>query len=97
MITRQEYLSSSSSLHQEYFLQFGNPVIRKMLESSISVDKLRESTDPYFNDIPLKWWDNLANYVDPYMDRKLLKEVGEINSLSVRVCTLKAIARDMVR
>jgi hypothetical protein len=99
MITRQQYLSSPSSLHHEYFLQFSNPVIRGILKRSIfdSDKKLKESTDPHFNDIPLKWWDDIANFIAPYINNTKLVELGEINSLSTRVCILKAIAQEMIK
>jgi hypothetical protein len=62
-----------------------------------SVKSLKESTDPHFNDIPLRWWDDIANFIAPYINNTKLVELGEINSLSTRVCILKAIAREMIK
>ena len=95
IIHRNQY-HTDPSIHNEYFFQFANPIIRRILSNSITLEQLSESKDPHFNDIPLDRWDSIAKYITPYINNERLKEAGEFNSLSTRVCILKAIAKDIV-
>ena len=95
IIHRNQY-HTDPSIHDEYFLQFANPIIRRILSNSITVEQLRESKDPHFNDIPLDRWDSIAKYITPYINNERLKEAREFNSLSTRDCILKALAKDLV-
>jgi len=44
--------------HEEYYAQFGIHLI-KLVENSIGKQRILESNDPYFNDIPLAEWNRL--------------------------------------
>ena len=41
--------------HEEYYAQFGIHLI-KLVENRIGKQRILESNDPYFNDIPLAEW-----------------------------------------
>ncbi len=83
MKTRNHYINGDIS-HNDYYDQFVNRDIIRVVERRIRVDKIKKSTCEHFNDIPLKNWDNIS---------------GVVNvrgfSLSDRVCTLKAAARQI--
>ena len=93
MITRKEYLSGEAS-HNAYHRQFVTPGIKKMVETSIGKERIRKSVDPNFNDIPLKEWDTLSNFLGPSTNTKL-KECGDYLTLSTAVCILKEAARQL--
>lgn len=94
MKTRQQYLNKEIT-HQEYYSQYVNAGITSRVKSSIGEKRIKESTDPHFNDIPLFEWDRLGLPVG-YRIIEMVKENGDFNSLSFQVCVNKAAAR-MIR
>jgi hypothetical protein len=80
--------------HNEYYGQFVTDSIIRSVKSFIGEDRIRNSTDPHFNDIPLHLWDRLSDSMksqltifDEYEDGK------KYYSLCSGVCTLKQAAR----
>jgi len=65
MITRKEYMDKEYT-HEEYYGQFVNDAIIKIVGDSIGVDRIKASTDKHLNDIPLKEWDNLVPAMHSY-------------------------------
>lgn len=92
MITRKEYMNNSSVLHNEYYSQFVTPFIISYVKASFGEKRIKASTDPYFNDIPLYLWDNMVSFVLSESKTKR-KEINEGNSISTGVCIAKAAAR----
>jgi hypothetical protein len=71
MITRQAYLDGFCS-HREYYAQFVNDYIIAYVARQIGGQRLIESTNEHFNDIPLEEWDSLV-LVDMIHSEKYLE------------------------
>jgi hypothetical protein len=71
----------------------GMTILQKEVAKYIGIDRLRASTDPYFNDIPLREWDKLA---DGLNNSSLGSFYFRGGSLSQRVCLLKDAARSLI-
>lgn len=96
MITRQQYMASSGSLHQAYYLQFVTPTIESTVRSKVGLDRLLRSRDPYFNDIPLSLWDRVSETCRHSLAARTRELTGQATySLSDGVCAAKACARKM--
>jgi hypothetical protein len=88
MITRKQYLAGKASF-QEYYGQFVTTAVLAAIKCRFGL-ALAKSTDPHFNDIPLRDWDLLADRLRPVLGRRIAEanENGGV-SLSDLVCTLK--------
>ena len=92
MYTRKQYLNKECSFN-EYYEQFGQHLTHDV-EAFIGKDKIINSTDSSFNDIPLKEWDQLAPIVRITVGRAIAEANGTGGiSLSDCVCSAKAAAR----
>ena len=85
--------------HQTYYGQFATPAVVALVAARIGTDRIKNSKNEHFNDIPLTIWDQLAPTVRAYVGGK----IGESNattyannaravSLSDCICTAKAAA-----
>ena len=97
-MTHEEYLELSrtddgiEAFHM-YYGQFVTPYVKELVRARIGEDRIRASKDMYFNDIPLKLWDELIPCVRH--DISVMNE--EINgtrgvSMCECVCTMKTAA-----
>jgi len=73
--------------HRAKYARLVYPSTRNMVERHIGRVRICESKDPYFNDIPLKEWDILANLCR-------ISDNG-VTSLSISVCTYKEAAQQI--
>lgn len=89
MITHADYMKDNSNLHHTYFSQFVTDSVKKRVERTIGLDRIKASTGKHFNDIPLAMW--YAMY--PIYSGELLEQLGEWNTISTTVCVAKAAAR----
>ena len=98
MYTRKDYMAGACD-HQTYYGQFATPAVVALVAGRIGVDRIKNSKNEHFNDIPLIVWDQLAPIVRSYVGGK----IGESNattyangtrtvSLSDCICTAKAAA-----
>ena len=108
MITRKQYMETKTvdgkrvtfDLHQAYFLQFATNRTRVLVLSGIGKDRILASTDPHFNDIPLKEWDDLNRQISETINQRLKGQAegfpeGKFGwSDSDSVCIAKAVARE---
>lgn len=92
MITRKEYMNNSNDLHRAYYAQMVTDQHKRSIIQLFGLDRLLTCTDPHLNDIPLRCWDNLANSIKV----SNLKQYGENNSLSSKVCILKEAAKQII-
>ena len=97
-MTRKEYLDLSrlgngiEAFHQ-YYSQFVTPYVEGVVLRHIGEDRIRESKDVHFNDIPLKLWDRLVPLVRHGIADKNEKLNGtRAVSECECVCTLKTAA-----
>ena len=101
--TRKDYRDRKCS-HKEYYRQFVTHSVLHVVRNRIGADKIKNSTDPHMNDIPLKLWDQLAHSIRGAIDTKLFKACNNVTyaeesrdkflwSLSDAVCIAKAAAR----
>ena len=93
MFTREQMMAHECT-HGEYYKQFVTPYYINAVNSYIGSKKIHNSTNEFFNDIPLKKWDTLAqNIMVMNKDREKLKAAGETYTLGTMVCILKQAAR----
>lgn len=95
MNTRKDYMDGKIS-HQDYYSQFVTTEIEKIV-LRFGKKKLADSLaqDENLNNIPLHAWDRLGLEIDRSVFRKM-KEAGDFDSLTGRVCILKAAARKVL-
>jgi len=96
VIHRSAYMDGTCD-HREYYRQFVNPFVTRMVERVITTERLLKSSDQqYFNDIALNRWDMMVSALWIMVSKDLLNQAGEIRSLGTGVCILKAAARQLV-
>lgn len=95
MITRKDYMADKSpDAFFNYYSQFASLAVQQLVARQIGKGRIKNSTDPHLNDIPLKEWDALAPAVHAICGRKLAEANGSGGvSLSDCVCTAKVAAR----
>jgi hypothetical protein len=91
LISRSDYIAGAAS-HRAYYAQFVTPAHFARLVSI--ADRIKESTDPHFSDIPIAVWDALAVPV-PAETAATMRQCGDYPTLAGAVCTLKEAARQM--
>lgn len=96
MITRTDYLQNPKELHNDYWGQFVTDYERELVAFKIGIDKLRASTDPHFNDIPLHKWDYVARYLHRKELAEGLQKCGDFLTDGGMVCVLKVAARQLI-
>ena len=94
MLTRKQYLDGECT-HREYYGQFVTDRIKQTVARHIGLDKLKESTDEHFNDIPLQRWDCC---LIPGTVAGWLRKAGDVGgeSLADRVCVAKEAGRQLI-
>jgi hypothetical protein len=95
MFTRTQYLNKEVS-HDEYYAQFVTEHIKNIVLRNWSKATLQiaYAENEHFSVIPIKFWDMLANSMTIYAEP--LCQAGESDTLSTRVCILKAAARQII-
>ena len=98
-ITREQY-GKGECTHEEYFGQFVTEPIKTYVCRVIGEQRIMDSFDPHFNDIPLREWDRLSPQIATMIDRDKLREAEGWRdpktfpwSLSTAVCIAKQAAR----
>jgi hypothetical protein len=94
VITRKDYMDGKVT-HQKYYAQFDvDGVLSGILRCRGFVPRLMASTDPHFNDIPLKEWDGLPH---PSPVFKVMREAEATAGVSPSdwVCAYKAAASNL--
>ena len=103
MFNRLQYLNGECS-HDVYYSQFVNSATIAIVKNTLG-EKIKQSKDEHFNDIPLILWDkiNLAGILYSF-DKGAFKQCNNVTyresdrhlfiwSKSDNVCILKAAAR----
>jgi hypothetical protein len=93
MYTRNDYLEKRCS-HREYYGQFVSAAILRTVRVSVGEYRIKNSTDPHFNDIPLSIWDNVLTLAPCYLT-KAMREAGDNPTLAGLVCVAKEAARQI--
>jgi hypothetical protein len=92
---RKEYINgykgdeAGTRAHNEFYLWLADAIGVAVGDLPVSLDQIRESTDPHLNDIQLFLWDQK----DATIRAKAVRAGMRSWSLSDTVCTLKAFAR----
>lgn len=60
--TRKDYVNKTCT-HREYYSQFVTPFIISMVIGRIGADRIINSKDVHFNDIPLQEWNRLHGFI----------------------------------
>jgi len=94
--TREQYMNNECD-HDTYYGQFVSSAIVELVADSIGVDRIRASTDPHMNDIPLRDWDQLEASIGLLVHKNHRKKTGEGWSSGTSVCIAKAAARRIQR
>lgn len=84
---RQKYMNHEIT-HDQYYLWLAGFIGVTAILIPATDEELAASTDPHFNDIPLRKWDAAHSYVQRFAFDKNLAW-----SQSDTVCTLKALAK----
>lgn len=105
--TRKQYLNKECD-HRQYYAQFVTEEIKRAVLFRIGKERILNSTDPYFNDIPLKMWDSIYSrprpgynqtgdviITDTFGLRPLFEEAGEFITPGSIVCVLKEAAQQI--
>jgi hypothetical protein len=97
--TNKEYMAGplTQETHNAFYAQFVTANLRNYVSRIIGKERIINSADPHFNDIPLKQWD--AMDARHYMNMQAWKIANAYNdrsgywwSMSNNVCVLKAAA-----
>lgn len=99
-MTRVEYLAACGTdrlaeHHRRYYAQFVTPEVRLLLTRFFPVHELLSSTDPHFNDLPLRRWDAAVCWL-PKAVGDSMRAQGDYLTLGGGVCVLKEAARQAV-
>jgi hypothetical protein len=99
-MTRQEYLDASREdgpqAHRTYYAQMVTPYMVDTVARIIGADRLRNSTDPHFNDIPMTLWDAITPKPVPHELANKFKALGDYATAAGLVCVVKEAARQFV-
>jgi hypothetical protein len=79
--------------HREWYAQFVTNTVRAEVSRVIGIDRIKASTDPSFNDIPLCEWDGFKGAAWGLTQK--LKEAGDYLTLSAYVCVAKEAAQQI--
>lgn len=98
--TRAEYMKDAqqegkgpSAAHRRYYGQFVNEGTKWRVLAFISLDRLKASTNPHFNDIPLALWDKLTPQLPGSGG---FAKAGDFYTLANGVCLAKEAARQII-
>ena len=89
--SRTEYLEGTTD-HQRYYGQMLNNEIIGSVIRSIGIDRILDSKDEHFNDIPLSKWDQATRTFDVNKWPE-----GDSPSQAGLVCVAKAGAKEFLR
>ena len=94
--TRQEYLAGICT-HADYYGQFVTPDTLQSMAWVIPLERIKASTCPHLNDIPLEQWDRLTGFPQGTAllryDNRLLEQCqGSRATFSDLVCVAKVAA-----
>lgn len=99
MFTRQQYLNKECTF-DEYYNQFVTQAVVNYVAKAIGEDRIKQSKDLHFNDIPLTKWDCLTDYIRFLCKENLLKIQGSGNrqytySVPDGICIAKTAAKQI--
>lgn len=83
-------------LHRRYYAQFVTPQVKALVLRYIGKERLLKSTDPHFNDIPLKVWDAMHTPKWPFPIKAKMDAAGDWITMAGATCILKEAARQIV-
>ena len=109
VFTRKEYMDAlpetfdhedgeqrRKQLHRRYYAQFVTPQVKALVLRCIGKERLLKSTDPHFNDIPLKVWDALHEPKWPFPIKAKMDAAGDWLTSAGCTSILKEAARQIV-
>jgi hypothetical protein len=91
IITRKEYMKNKDVTHEQYYSQFVDYEVVKTVVNYFG-DRILNSVEPHFNDIPLTQWDQVGEIIKPHIVGLLARANGGGVSKSDLVCTAKMAA-----
>lgn len=104
MFTRAQYLDRQCT-HREYWAQFVTEGMRRMVLQRFTIERLKRSTDPHLNDIPLMEWDAMKGVTFHMLDLTKWREIHYPEykdtrsigwSMSDNTCLLKEAAKQLI-
>lgn len=94
MFTHQQFIDNECT-NSEYYSQFINTNIKKLIIGWIGTKRIIESIDPNFNDIPLLKWDLLYEVIYFTIDVEKIRRYGDYFSLGFSTCVAKEAAKQI--
>lgn len=91
------------ALHHRYYVQFATDATRQEVKRRIGEDRIKASTDKWFNDIPLNEWDRMEGAIKSTISITTKRAAEPVAnkpnhytwSLGDAVCIAKAVAREI--
>lgn len=93
LITRKEYMANHFT-HEQYYAQFVTPQVMQSVQFIIGTNRVTNSINECFNDIPLEEWDRIPISRAIF---DLLKDAGDSLTPATSVCIAKAAAKQIRR
>lgn len=91
MITYAQYMAKEFT-HAQYYNEFVTPELLDVVVNYMGADKIKNSMEERFSDIPLITWDRASETVLSVCSETLRKKDSPL-TLSVSVCIAKTAAR----
>jgi hypothetical protein len=91
VFTKGDYSAKQCSF-EDYYGQFVDSLICNFVRDTIGINRLDDSRDIFFNDIPNHVWSDLIPLVKGMLAPKL-KDCGDDVSNDTIICILKSAAR----
>lgn len=91
--TRKQYIQGDCT-HREYYAQFITDEILVLVREGIGMEMILKSkqNEEHFNDIPLRVWDVLGNFIHTEQLRYKFARANDFVSKAGLVCILKQAA-----
>lgn len=91
MFTHHQFINNECS-QSEYYSQFVNDNIKKLIISRIGIKRIIESSEPNFTDISLSTWDTISELLYFILSNEKIKSHGDYYSLGFSKCIAKEAA-----
>ena len=92
MFTRAQYMNNEIT-HRQYYGQFVTPSIKKSIIERIGFERIVNSEDEHFNDIPLELWDRIGTPADVC---EKMREAGDFWTMAGACCINKEAAKQIL-
>lgn len=91
--TREDYIDKKACSHREFYSQFVTEGVISLVKRTIGVKRIVNSVEGSFNDIPLRLWDSVGDWIVQNVSvRKLILQADNAVYTMYGVCIAKEAA-----